>query len=181
MKRLERNAVLAGLRYLQYNLLQIPDRIFDILTDGNAENDANHLNAVDIDELCESINFADITFEVSNFGEFEVERVHLPINESTAKVCNETSCSNRHYFAVYRRDPKTGLADWQSDHATQELARTAAAAYQSGANSETCVLSVGTAFDGITLYGPFTQPELAMEHANNFDTDWHVVNLTAVK
>lgn len=127
MKRLERNAILAGLRYLQYNLLQIPDRIFDILTDGNAEDDSNHLGVQEINALCESINFDDISFEGSTYGEFEVERVHL---QPEPERCSRDTCKRLHNWAVYRRNAETKLAEWLSDHLTEELARTAAAAYK---------------------------------------------------
>lgn len=128
MKRLERNAVLAGLRYLQYNLLQIPDSIFHILTDGNVENDANHLNAEDIDALCESLNMA--TYDPAKF---EVSRVHQweDENERTlAETCTIDGCSNEHLFSVYVRNPqRDGRSEWLSDHISEALAVSAAIAY----------------------------------------------------
>jgi hypothetical protein len=131
MKKIERNAILAGLRCLQagFSTGRLTHDMFDILNDGIDK----PITLGAIDTLCEQINFSEVDFERPDYGEFEVERVHLPINEPTAEVCKEGTCGNRHYFAVYKRDPKNGLADWQSDHATEQLARTAAAAYRSGA------------------------------------------------
>ena len=40
-----------------------------------------------------------------------------------------------------------------------------------------CVLAVGNAFDGISLYGPFNNGEEASEYAERHarEDDWHVV------
>lgn len=128
MKRIERNTILAALRFLQANSHALPYVIRDLIADGVPG--ARAMTLAEIDTLCETINVRDVDFERPTYGEFEVERVHLPINEPTAEVCNETNCNNRHFWAVYSRDPKTGFTEWLSDHLTEELARTAAAAYK---------------------------------------------------
>ncbi len=70
---------------------------------------------------------------------FEVSRTHLPLNEPIAERCSDDSCTNKHFWSVYQRIPSAGLpdgvADWVSDHATEQHARTAAAAYEFGAAS----------------------------------------------
>lgn len=68
-------------------------------------------------------------------SEFDVERVHEEVDTScpesdnrvTMASCQEVDCQLPHEWAVYKREE--GLAIWQSDHDTFELAKTAAIAY----------------------------------------------------
>lgn len=129
MTKRERNAVLAGLRFVQANYSSMPYEIRDIFTDGIPRTEG--LTRSDIDALCESINVADY-----NRDHFEVSRVHAWEAEDMPKGtdfvrCNEGGCSNEHLFSVYVRNPqKDGRSEWLSDHVSQGCAIAAAKAYE---------------------------------------------------
>lgn len=111
---------------------------------------------------------------------FEVSRTHLPMSEPIAERCDDAKCSNRHFWSVYSVQIDGGMSEWLSDHINEELAQRAAASYEPGFSDtfSLCVLAVGNAFDGISLHGPFPRKGPAIEYANGFNSDWHVIEVT---